>query len=103
MHPALRREFENLKALADKKEKPVAIMETQLENVAFISSGEKLVCLVILEEEIHNLLSCYRVNLSKWKYAQDEGFGVKDIPECLGKEILIKFNSPTEYLRYLDF
>ena len=102
MHPALKKEFENLKALAEKKDKSIAVIETQLEHVVFISSGEKLACLVITEEEIHNLLTCFKVNLNKWKYANDEGFGIKDIPECLAKEILVRFNSPTEYLRYLD-
>lgn len=102
MHPALKKEFENLKALAERKNKSVVLMETKLENVVFISSDEKLACLVISEEEIHNLLTCFKVNLNKWKYAHDEGFEIKDIPECLAKEILVRFNSPTEYLRYLD-
>ena len=102
MHQALKKEFENLKTLANKRGASVALVETQLENVVFISSGEKLVCLVIIEEEIHNLLSCFKVDINKWKWAQDEGFGVKDIPDCLSKEILIKFHTPSEYLGYLD-
>ena len=101
MHQALRKEFENLKIIAEKRGISLVLMETQLENVVFISSGEKIVCLVILEEEIHNLLACYKVDLNKWKWAQDEGFEIKDIPECLSKEILIKFHTPSEYLGYL--
>ena len=101
MHQALRREFENLKIIAQKRGISLALMETQLENVIFVSSGEKVVCLVILEEEIHNLLACYKVDLRKWKWAQDEGFKIKDIPECLSKEILVKLNAPSEYLRHL--
>lgn len=101
MHQALRKEFENLKIMAEKRDIPMVLMETQLENVVFVSSGEKIVCLLIIEEEIHDLLSCYKVDLNKWKWAQDEGFKIKDIPECLSKEILIKFHTPSEYLRHL--
>ena len=101
MHPALKKEYENLKELAKRKNKSIVLMETQLENVVFISSNEKLACLVIVEEEIHNLLTCFKVDLNKWKYAHDEGFGSENIPNNLAKEILIKLNSPTEYLKYL--
>ena len=38
MHPALRQEFENLKKLADKKGKILGLMESNLEQVIFISS-----------------------------------------------------------------
>jgi hypothetical protein len=101
MHPALKKEFENLKALSEGSS--LAIIETQMENVAFISNGDKLVCLVIQETKIHNVLSCYRVNLKKWEWAEKEGFSLEEgIPEDLSKEILIKFQSPSEYLNFLS-
>jgi hypothetical protein len=101
MHPVLRKEFENLKALS--KNSPLAIIETQMENAAFVSNGDRLVCLVVEEAKIHNMLSCFRVNLKKWKWAEEEGFNLEDgIPADLGREILIKFQSPAEYLNYLN-
>ena len=101
MHPALRQEFENLKKLADKKGKILGLMESNLEQLIFISSDKKMVCLVVLEEEIHNLLTCFKVDLNKWKWAEDEGYTIKTLPKDLQNEILIKFESPNEYLRYL--
>ncbi len=101
MHQALRLEFENLKALADKRGATINIMESNLENVVFVSSGEKLVCLTIQEDEIHNILTCFKVNLNKWKWAEDEGFTVKNLPQGLQSEILIKLRTPSEYLGYL--
>jgi hypothetical protein len=101
MHPALMKEFKNLKALSE--DSPIAIIETQLENVAFISNGDKLICLVIEETKIHNILSCFKVDLKKWEWAEQEGFNLADgIPDDLGKEILIKFQTPSEYLSYLN-
>ena len=101
MHSALRKEFQNLKALS--KDSPLSIIETQLENVAFVSNGDKLICLVIEETKIHNILSCFRVNLKKWEWAEKEGFNLQDgIPDDLSKEILIKFQTPSEYLNYLN-
>ena len=101
MHPALKKEFKNLKSLS--KDSQLAIIETQMENVAFISNGDKLICLVIEETKIHNLLSCFKVNLKKWEWAEKEGFSIEDgIPEDLSKEILIKLQTPSEYLNYLN-
>ena len=101
MHPALKKEFENLKALYPGSS--LAIIETQLENVVFVSSGDKLVCLVIEETEIHNMLSCFKVNLKKWEWAEQEGFSLEDgIPDELVSEILIKIQTPSEYLKYLN-
>ena len=102
MHPALKREFENLKTLAEKRDIPLAIIETKLEHVIFVSSGKRLVCLAIEEGKIHNMLSCLKVNLKKWEWAEEEGFNLEDgIPQNLIDEILIKFNTPSEYLNYL--
>jgi dihydroneopterin aldolase len=103
MHAALRNEFNNLKELALKKNVSLALIETQLETVAFISSEKKLVCLAIVEDEIHNMLNCYKVNKNKWAWAEDEGFTLtEDLPRDIADEILIKFKSPTEYLSYLN-
>ena len=103
MHPALRKEFENLKSLPQKESSSLAIMETKMENAVFISNGEKLVCLVVEETKIHNMLSCFKVNLKKWEWAEDEGFKIEDgIPKKLANEILVKFNAPSEYLDYLN-
>jgi len=101
MHQALRNEFNNLKKLGTQKGIPLALIETQIENVVFISSGERLVCLAIAEDEIHNMLSCYRVDMKKWNWAEAEGFTLQDIPKDLTNEILIRFKTPTEYLKYL--
>ena len=102
MHSALKKEFSNLKALALKKSVPIAVIETQLEHVAFVSSGKKLICLVIEEEEIHNMLSCFKVNLTKWEWAETEGFSLEDgIPRDVADVILIRFSTPKEYLNYL--
>lgn len=103
MHQALRKEFENLKTLSHKKNESLAIIETQMENAVFISNGKRLVCLAIEETEIHNLLSCFKVDLKKWEWAKEEGFSVEaGIPDDLAKEILIKLQTPSEYLRYLN-
>jgi len=103
MHKALRKEFENLKNLSREVDSPLAIIETKMENAAFVSNGKKLVCLVIEETKIHNTLSCFRVNLKKWEWAENEGFAIEDgIPKKLADEILIKFQTPSEYLSYLD-
>ena len=103
MHPALRKEFENLKTLSEQKGVSLTLMETQLENVVFISSDERLVCLALEEGKIHNMLSCFKVNLDRWKWAEEEGFSIKEgIPDDLAAEILIKFNTPDEYLNYLN-
>ena len=103
MHQALRKEFENLKALARTKNVPLSLMETQRENVTFISSGERLVCLAIEEGKIHNMLSCFKVSLKKRKWAEEEGFNLEDgLPQNLIDEILIKFRTPDEYLNYLN-
>ena len=103
MHQALRKEFENLKVLAHSKDVPLSLMETQKENVIFVSSGERLVCLAIEEGKIHNMLSCFRVNLKKWEWAEAEGFSLIDgLPQNLINEILIKFHTPDEYLNYLN-
>ena len=102
MHQALRRELKNLKALSDKKSVPLAIIETKVEYIAFVSSGERLGCLAIEEGEIHNMLSCFKVNLKKWEWAEKEGFSLENgIPDDLISEILIKFNTPNRYLDYL--
>ena len=104
MHPALRKEFENLKSLSQEEHSPLAIIETKMENAVFISNGKKLVCLVIEETKIHNMLSCFKVNLKKWEWAEKEGFKIEEgIPKKLADEILIKFQAPSEYLDYLDF
>jgi len=102
MHSALRKEFENLKSLSQEEGSPLAIIETKMENAVFISNGEKLVCLVIEETKIHNVLSCFKVNLKKWEWAENEGFTIEDgLPKKLADEILIKFQTPSEYLNYL--
>ena len=102
MHQALKNEFSNLKELALKKDVPLALVETQLENIAFISSGKRLVCLAVIEDEIHNMLSCYRVNVNKWAWAENEGFDLSEgIPKDITDEILVRFKTPTEYLEYL--
>jgi len=103
MHQALKREFKNLKTLSQEKDISLSLMETKLENVVFVSSGKRLVCLAVEEGKIHNVLSCFKVNLSKWKWAEEEGFSLEDgLPEKLIDEILIKFNTPSEYLNYLN-
>jgi hypothetical protein len=102
MHPILEKEFRNLKVLADEKEVPLAIIETTKEVVSFVSSGKKLVCLVLVEDKIHNMLTCFKVNINKWSWAENEGFDLEQgIPDDLVSEILIKFNTPQEYLGYL--
>jgi hypothetical protein len=102
MHQALRQEFNNLKVLAQKKSVPLSIIETQLDHVVFISSEKKLVCLVIEENEIHNMLTCFKVNKKKWQWAEDEGFVLSEgLPDNLAHEILVKFKTPQEYLNYL--
>jgi hypothetical protein len=104
MHSALRKEFENLKSLSQEEGSPLAIIETKMENAVFVSNGEKLVCLVVEETKIHNVLTCFKVNLKKWEWAADEGFTMEDgIPKELADEILIKFQTPSEYLGYLGF
>jgi len=103
MHQALKREFKNLKTLSQKKDIPLSLIETNLENVVFVSSGRRLICLAVEEGKIHNMLSCFKVDLSKWKWAEEEGFSLEDgLPEELIGEILIKFNTPSEYLDYLN-
>ena len=102
MHPALRKEFDNLKALATEKNVSLALIESVREQVIFISADEKLVCLVLEEDEIHNMLHCFKVDVNKWKWAEDEGFELeKEIPEDLAGEILTKLQTPKEYLKYL--
>ena len=102
MHAALRKEFKNLKALAIKRNISVSLIETQIENVAFVSSGKKIVCLAIEEGEIHNMLNVFKVNLKKWAWAESEGFKLEDgLPADITEEILVKLQTPTEYLRYL--
>jgi len=102
MHQVLRREFENLKTLSNQKDVPLAIIETKVEHIVFVSSGERLVCLALEEGEIHNMLSCFKVNLKKWEWAEKEGFSLENgIPDDLISEILIKFNTPNRYLDYL--
>jgi hypothetical protein len=102
MHQALKNEFSNLKELALKKGVSLALVETQLENIAFISSEKRLVCLVVVEGEIHNMLSCYKVNVNKWAWAENEGFDLNgDMPKDITDEILARFKAPTEYLEYL--
>ena len=99
----LAKEFENLKVLSKKNDSPLALIETQRENMAFISNGGRLVCLVVEETEIHNVLSCFKVNLEKWRWAEDEGFKLEEgLPNDLISEILIKFQTPGEYLRHLN-
>ena len=103
MHQALRKEFENLKALSQDKDEPLALIETKMENAVFISNGKKLICLVIEETKIHNMLSCFKVNLKKWEWAENEGFKIENgIPKKLANEILVKFDTPSEYLDYLN-
>lgn len=103
MHQALREEFENLKTLSNQKDASLALIETKVENIIFVSSGERLVCLALEEGKIHNMLSCFKVNLKKWEWAEEEGFNLEDgIPDDLISEILIKFNTPDEYLNYLE-
>ena len=102
MHNALRKEFKNLKILSQEKNVPLALIETKLENIIFISSGKRIVCLALEEGKIHNVLSCFRVDLNKWVWAEKEGFSIeKGIPEILTNEILIKFHTSDEYLDYL--
>ncbi|MAH48967.1 hypothetical protein CMI37_24280 [Candidatus Pacearchaeota archaeon] len=102
MHAALRKEFENLKSLSKEKGVSISLMETMVEHVIFVSSGKKLVCLAIQEGKIHNMLNCFRVNLKKWEWAEAEGFNLEEgIPDSLSEEILIKLNTPDEYLSYL--
>ena len=102
MHKALRKEFENLKSLAIKRNVSLSLLETQIDNVAFISSGKKLVCLAIEEGKILNMLNVFKVNLNKWAWAESEGFKLEEgIPSDITNEILIKFQTPTEYLKYL--
>ena len=103
MHQALRNEFENLKALSESKDVSLALIETQLEHVIFVSSNGLLVCLALEEGKIHNMLSCFKVNLDRWKWAEAEGFSIEEgIPDDLAAEILTKFNTPNEYLNYLN-
>ena len=103
MHQAVRKEFQNLKALSQKNGISLSLVETQRENIAFVSNGKRIVCLAIEETEIHNILSCFKVNLKKWKWAESEGFKLEDgIPDELISEILIKFQTPSEYLKYLN-
>ena len=103
MHQALKNEWKNLKALSEQKDVSLAIIETKLENVVFVSSGERLACLGLEEGKIHNMLSCFKVDLDKWKWAKEEGFNIEEgIPADLAAEILIKFNTPDEYLNYLN-
>ena len=102
MHQALRKEFDSLKALALRKGTSLALIETQLEHVVFISSDKKIVCLVIEEGRIHNTLTCFKVNMNKWAWAESEGFSLKNgIPNDIASEILIKFKTADEYLGYL--
>lgn len=103
MHEALRKEFENLKVLSQKNNTPLSLIEAQREDIAFISNGKRMVCLVVQETEIHNVLSCFKVDLSKWGWAESEGFELEDgLPDELISEILIKLQTPSEYLRYLN-
>ena len=102
MHQALRQEFDNLKVLAKRKGVPLSVIETQLDHVIFLASEEKLVCLTLEENEIHNTLTCFKVNQKKWQWAEDEGFVLSEgMPRDLAREILIKFKTPKEYLNYL--
>lgn len=104
MHEVLEKEFSNLKKLAFKKETSLVLIRTQLDCVAFVSSGEKVVCLVIVEEKFHDVLSCFKVNLNKWTWAENEGFDLsgKNTPKDVVNEILIPFKTFGEYLKYLD-
>ena len=103
MHKALRKEFENLKILSQKNNVSLSLIETQREDIAFISNGKRMVCLAIQETEIHNVLSCFRVDLDKWRWAENEGFKLENgLPDELVSEILIKFQTPGEYLKYLN-
>ena len=103
MHQALRKEFENLKHLSQGSNTPLSLIETKREDIVFISNGKRLVCLAIQETKIHNILSCFRVNIKKWKWAEDEGFELENgLPDELIGEILVKFQTPGEYLRYLN-
>jgi len=100
---ALKKELKNLKSLSLEKGVSLAFVETNLENVVFVSSGKRLVCLAVEEGKIHNMLSCFKVNLKKWEWATEEGFSAEEgIPDNLAAEILIKFNTPDKYLGYLN-
>ena len=79
----------------------LSFLETSLEEVAFVSSGKRLVCLVLKEGKVHYTLTCYKVDLRKWKWAEQEGF---DSEEEFGKvvdQILEQFKTPEQYLKYL--
>ena len=101
MHTALKQEVQNLKDLALRKGVPLTFAETTLDTVAFVLTNKKLVCLTLVEDEIHNMLTCYKVDINKWNWAELEGFTTEEEFPKIANEILIKFNTPKEYLRYL--
>tara|TARA_B100000959_G_C14964027_1_gene616976 strand:- start:1726 stop:2037 length:312 start_codon:yes stop_codon:yes gene_type:complete len=101
MHSILKKELKNLKSLAVEKDVVLSFLETSLEEVAFVCSGKRLVCLVLKEGKVHYSLTCYKVNLKKWKWAEQEGF---ETEEQLGEvidQILEQFKTPDQYLKYL--
>jgi hypothetical protein len=102
MHPVLQREIKNLKKLAKKKDEPLSFIETHIDEVMFVSNGKKTVCVILKEDEIHNMLCCYKVDWKKWVWAQKEGFDTEEhFPEIMN-EVLDQFANPEEYLSYLN-
>jgi len=102
MHPILKREVNNLKKIAKEKGESLSFMETHVEEVIFISNGKKIVCVILKENEIHNMLCCYKVNFKKWNWAQKEGFDTDEHFPKIMNEVLDQFATPEEYLSYLN-
>ena len=102
MHPVLQKEIKNLKKLAKEKDEPLSFTETHIDEVVFVSNGKKTVCVILKEDEIHNMLCCYKVDWKKWVWAQQEGFDTEEhFPEIMN-EVLDQFSTPKEYLSYLN-
>lgn len=103
MHPLLEKEFDELEALAFTKGIVVELIETELEEVIFVISEGKMICLTIVKSEEQDFFICYKVDINKLLWAEEEGFRTED-GFILGieKEILNLFKSRTAYLKYLN-
>lgn len=103
MHSVLKTEFDELEALAFKKDIDIELLKTEIEEVVFILSEGKMICLTVVKSEEQDFFICYKVDINKLVWAEQEGFRTGD-GFILGieKEILHLFKSRTAYLKYLN-
>ena len=103
MRTILKKEFNEIEAVAIEKGIAVRLLETELEEVIFVVSEGKTICLTSFKSEERELFVCYKVDINKLLWAEEEGFRTAD-GFILGveKEILHLFESRRAYFKYLN-